>query len=135
LNNETQHNTTNDELQIEANTATASLNKKSLKWNSWRDAVDRISYQGLVRNTPYLIFLALLCVLYITNTNKAVFLNREINKKTKELKELKWRYMDVQSRLMYQTSETQLMQKAQQIGLKPLDKPPFEIKVPIKVTK
>lgn len=135
MSTESIENTTPQAPQLEATEATVGLNKKGLKWSSWRDMVDRFSYQGLVRNTPYLIFLALLCVLYITNTNKAILLNREINNKTKELKELKWRYMDVQSRLMYQTSETQLMQKAQQIGLKPLDKPPFEIKVPIKVTR
>jgi hypothetical protein len=41
--------------------------------------------------------------------------------------------MDIQSRLMFQTSETQLVPKAQTIGLQPLDKPAFEIKVKVPV--
>lgn len=101
------------------------------KWGSWKDIVDRISYQGIVRNMPYLMFLAVLCILYITNNNRAISLTRSINNKTKELKELRWKYMDIQSRLMFQTSETQLIPKAQTIGLKPLDKPAFEIKVKV----
>jgi len=101
------------------------------KWASWKDIVERISYQGIVRNMPYLMFLTLLCILYITNNNRAISLTRSINSKSKELKELRWRYMDIQSRLMYQTSETQLIPKAATIGLKPLDKPAFEIKVKV----
>lgn len=95
----------------------------------WRKLVDRISVQGIVNNMPYLMFLALLCLLYITNNNKAISLTRSINDKTKELKELKWRYMDLQSRLMYQTSEFQLMKKTAELGLSPLTQPAFEIKI------
>lgn len=111
----------------------ASKNAPGAKWASWKDIVERISYQGIVRNMPYLMFLTLLCILYITNNNRAISLTRSINSKSKELKELRWRYMDIQSRLMYQTSETQLIPKAAAIGLKPLDKPAFEIKVKVPV--
>lgn len=99
------------------------------KQSSWKDLVERISYQGIVRNMPYLMFVTLLCILYITNNNRAISLTRSINDKSKELKELRWRYMDIQSRLMFQTSETQLIPKAALLGLKPLDKPAFEIKI------
>lgn len=99
------------------------------KQGSWKDLVEKISYQGIVRNMPYLMFVTLLCILYITNNNRAISLTRSINDKSKELKELRWRYMDIQSRLMYQTSETQLIPRAEVLGLKPLDKPAFEIKV------
>lgn len=95
------------------------------------DLVERFSYQGIVRNTPYLIFLALLCVVYITNNNRAISLNRSINKKEKELKEIRWSYLDIQSRLMLASSETQLIERAQTIGLKPLEKPPYEVKIAV----
>lgn len=114
---------------LEQGTPAAALS--SNKWGSWKDIVDRISYQGIVRNMPYLMFLTVLCILYITNNNRAISLTRSINNKTKELKELRWKYMDIQSRLMFQTSETQLIPKAQTIGLQPLDKPAFEIKVQV----
>jgi hypothetical protein len=109
----------------------AAIPAQGSKWANWKDLVERVSYQGIVRNMPYLMFVTLLCILYITNNNRAISLTRSINNKTKELKELRWRYMDVQSRLMYQTSETQLIPKAEAIGLKPLDKPAFEIKVSV----
>jgi len=105
----------------------------ALKRNAWSDIVDRISYQGIVRNMPFLMFLTVLCILYITNNNRAISLTRSINDKTKELKELRWKYMDLQSRLMFQTSETQITEKTAAIGLKPLDKPAFEIKVEVPV--
>ncbi len=88
------------------------------KQSSWKDLVERISYQGIVRNMPYLMFVTLLCILYITNNNRAISLTRSINDKTKELKELRWRYMDIQSRLMFQTSETQLIPKRSAAGIK-----------------
>lgn len=103
----------------------------ALKKGSWSEIVDRISYQGIVRNMPYLMFLTVLCILYITNNNRAISLTRSINEKTKELKELRWRYMDIQSRLMFQTSETQIIDKTNAFGLKPLAKPAFEIKVKV----
>ena len=104
--------------------------QKSPKQNrDWKKVIDRISYQGIVRNMPYLMFLTLLAILYITNNNKAISLTRSVNEQTKELKELKWRYMDLQSRLMYQTSESQLIKKTELFGLKPLDRPAFEIKI------
>lgn len=115
-----------------ADTAPITEEIKDPKQNrDWKKLVERISYQGIVRNMPYLMFLTLLCILYITNNNKAISLTRSINEKTKELKELKWRYMDLQSRLMYQTSESQLILKTEAIGLKPLDRPAFEIKIKV----
>lgn len=102
---------------------------------SWREIVDRISYKGIVKNMPYLMFLTVLCMLYITNNNRAISLTRSINEKSKELKELRWKYMDIQSRLMYQTSETQMINRSAALGLKPLDRPAFEIKVKVPVAK
>ncbi len=118
-----------EEIAIPAPEQPAPERTTTARQSSWKDVIERISYQGIVRNTPYLMFVTLLCILYITNNNRAISLTRSINDKTKELKELRWRYMDIQSRLMYQTSETQLVPKAGMLGLKPLDKPAFEIKV------
>ncbi len=96
---------------------------------SWRDVVEKISYNGIVRNIPFLLFLAVLSVLYIANGSRAVALTRSLTQKSKELKELRWQYLDIQSRLMYATSESQLIKRAESIGLKQLEKPAFEVKV------
>jgi len=100
---------------------------------NWQRLADRLSYKGIVNNMPYLMFITFLCIIYIANNNRAISLTRSLNEKNKELKELKWRYLDIQSRLMYQTSESQLNLKAEAIGLKPLEKPAFEIKVKVPV--
>lgn len=97
----------------------------------WKELLERISYRGIVKNTPYLMFLTLLCIVYITNTNRAIALNRGINEKTKELKELRWSYLDLQSRLMHERSEANIKPKAAGFGLKPLELPAFELKVPV----
>lgn len=103
--------------------------------SAWKEIVNRISYNGIVSNMPFLMFVTLLCILYIANNNRAISLTRSINQKTKELKELRWQYMDIQSRLMYQTSETQMIPQSATLGLKPLDKPAFEIKRTVTIIK
>ncbi len=111
--------------------STASADKKG----SLRELIDRVSYRGIVHNMPFLMYVTLLCMLYIANNNRAISLTRSIGIKTKELKELRWQYMDVQSRLMYQTSETQMIPQSATLGLKPLDKPAFEIKRTITINE
>lgn len=109
----------------------ADKNNTQPKKGTWMEIIDRISYKGIVKNMPYLMFLTVLCMLYITNNNRAISLTRSINDKSKELKELRWKYMDIQSRLMFQTSETQMIGRSQAMGLKPLDKPAFEIRIKV----
>lgn len=89
---------------------------------------DRLSLELLVSNIPFLLFIAGLGAIYITNNSKAADLVRSISQKTKELKELKWEYSDVQSRLIFATSESQIHKESANIGLAPLEKPAFEIK-------
>lgn len=103
--------------------------KKVGSVRAWTRVVDVISFNGIVKNMPYLIFLTLLAIVYIANNNHAIALVREISIKKNELKELKWQYMDVQSRLMFQTSESQLRFKTEKLGLKLLKEPAFEIKI------
>lgn len=98
------------------------------KENAWQKAKSKISYQMLVNNTPFIIFVALLCILYIANNNKAISLTKAINDQSKILKELKWKQLDMQSKLMYQTTESRLLEKTEKIGLQSLDRPAYEIK-------
>lgn len=94
----------------------------------WDIAVDKISYLGIVKNMPYLLFLTLLVIVYMANNNYAISLVREIDNKNKELKQLHWRYLDLQSRLMFQTTESQLKMRTAALGLNPLQEPAFIIK-------
>lgn len=94
----------------------------------WSRFSDKFSLQIFVSNIPFMLFVAALGAIYITNNSKAADLVRELDRKHKELKELRWAYSDVQSRLIFSTSESELARRLGQEGLFPLEKPAFEIK-------
>ncbi len=95
----------------------------------WRAFVDKISYKGLVGNLPFISFLALLCILYISNNHFAVQVQREINAQNKKLKELRWKNMDIKSQLMGKQMESQMIKDVALIGLKPLTVPTYKIEI------
>ena len=96
--------------------------------NDWRSLVEKVSYKAIVNNIPFLAFLVLLCVLYISNSHRAIEMQREMNAQNKKLKELRWKYMDTKSQLMYVKTETQVIRNAEKIGLKPSLLPAYKIK-------
>lgn len=103
------------------------LKSKEYIGNFWINLKTIFTYEGLIQNAYYLVMIFLLCIAYIANSNKSISIIREINTKSQELKEVNWRYKDIQSRLMYQTSENQMADRSATLGLKPLEKPAFEI--------
>ncbi len=96
--------------------------------NDWRSLVEKVSYKAIVNNIPFLAFLVLLCVLYISNSHRAIEMQREMNAQNKTLKELRWKYMDTKSQLMYVKTETQVIKSAEKIGLKPSLLPAYKIR-------
>src|SRR5580698_2284159 len=98
--------------------------------SDWRSLVEKVSYKAIVNNIPFLAFIALLCVLYISNSHRALEMQRELNAQNKILKELRWKYMDTKSQLMYVKTETQVIKNAENIGLKPSLLPAYKITAP-----
>jgi cell division protein FtsL len=96
--------------------------------SDWRSLVEKVSYKAIVTNIPFLAFIVLLCVLYITNSQRAANMQREWNAKNQEIKELRWKYVDTKSRLMDTKSESQMMVNAGKLGLKPALMPAFKVK-------
>lgn len=97
--------------------------------SDWKSLLERVSYRGIVNNIPFLAFAALLCIVYISNSQRAVAVQREMNKNEKELKELRWKYMDIKSKLMNAGMETEVIRNATAIGLKPLMLPAYKIEI------
>lgn len=93
--------------------------------HSWKLQVERFSYRAIVNNVPYMVFLALLCVLYISNNKNAVEVQRSLSAVNDTLKELKWEYVDARSRMVSAQMEIEVMQRASEIGLKPMLMPAF----------
>ncbi len=97
--------------------------------SDWRTLVDKLSYKAIVNNIPFLAFVALLAVLYINNSQRAVDIQRELNKENKVLKELRWKYMDVSSKLMYVKMESEVIKRASTLGMKPMSLPAYSVVV------
>ena len=95
--------------------------------NDWRALMEKLSYKAIVTNIPFLGFLAMLCVFYITNSRRATEMQREMTNQTKTLKELKWKYLDVQSQLMHAKTETKIIKTAEDMGLKPSLIPAYKV--------
>lgn len=46
--------------------------------SDWKTLVDKLSYKAIVNNIPFLAFVVLLAVLYISNSQRAVDMQREL---------------------------------------------------------
>jgi hypothetical protein len=95
--------------------------------SDWKAVVEKLSYRGIVNNIPFLAFIVLLCVLYITNNQRTIETQRVLNTKNEELKELRWKYMDIKSQLMNAGMETEVIRNAAALGLKPMMLPTYRI--------
>nr|WP_255578617.1 FtsL-like putative cell division protein [Chitinophaga sp. sic0106] len=81
----------------------------------------------LVQNMPRILFLAALALIYIANSHLAEKKIRRINQLSKEIKELKWEYINVKSELMFQSKMSEVSKSVEQLGLKQLNSPPRKI--------
>ena len=97
--------------------------------SDWKALVDKVYYRGIVNNVPYMAFLVLLCVLYITNNQRTIETQRVLNRKNDQLKELRWKYMDIKSQIMNAGMETQVIRNAASQGLKPIMLPAYKIEI------
>ncbi|MGN7721031.1 FtsL-like putative cell division protein [Chitinophaga sp. 22620] len=89
----------------------------------------RINYQLITRNLPFLLFLAVIALVYIANSHLAEKKVRRINKLSREIKELKWEYLSVKSELMFRSKLSEVSKAVEPLGLKELSTPPQRIEV------
>ncbi len=74
-----------------------------------------------------IFFLAFLGLLYISNSYEAEKKNREINKTNRNIKELKFDYVQMSTRLVALSRPSVLAQKLEKYGIKPIVEPPKKI--------
>ena len=86
------------------------------------------NYQWIVKNIPFFLFLSLLTVLYIYNGHFAEKTIKDINRSSRELKELQYEYKTIQSELMFQSKQSELVKAVEPLGLKELTQPPLRLK-------
>ncbi|NQU33175.1 MAG: hypothetical protein HQ521_08070 [Bacteroidetes bacterium] len=78
---------------------------------------------GTFKFFRYLLYLALLAFIYIANNYYAENNIREINKLRKDLKELRYEYINVKTRLMHIEKQSQIAKKLEKSGIKKNNEP------------
>ncbi|WP_316813902.1 FtsL-like putative cell division protein [Pedobacter heparinus] len=86
-----------------------------------------VSKESATEMLPFLIFLSVLCMLYIANSHMAVKNVRNIDKLNKEVKELSWEYKSLKADLMFKSKLTEVAKKVDTLGIKELTEPPKKI--------
>ncbi len=89
----------------------------------------RINYRAITQNMPFILFLSALALIYIANSHLAEKKIRRINTLGREIKELKWEYLNVKSDLMFQSKMSEVSKAVDPLGLKPLSSPPQKIEL------
>ncbi len=87
-----------------------------------------LNYQWIVKNIPYFLFLSLLAVVYIYNGHYSDNTVKDINKTSRELKELQYEYKSLKSEVMFRSKQSELAKAVESLGLKELVQPPLELK-------
>lgn len=88
-----------------------------------------ISYAQVMHNFLFVAAIVLIGVIEIFNTHLSVKLNRSINRKQNEIKELRWEYISVKTELNQKSKQSILQKVLEPHGLKPLQEPPVKIEV------
>ena len=88
------------------------------------------SYQWVVKNIPFFLFLAFLAVLYIYNGHYADKLTRKIGFTEKHIKELEYEYKTIKSEVIFRSKASELAKAVEPLGLKELTKPPVILEAP-----
>lgn len=90
----------------------------------WRP---KVNYQWIVENLPFLLFMALLALVYIANGHFAVKNIREIDKLDQQVKELHWEFLDAKSNLMLKSKMSEVSRGVLPMGLKTPETAPLSI--------
>jgi len=88
---------------------------------------DIFSKDSFFKTIPYLGYLTLLAIAYISNTYYAEKTFRQIEKIKIELRELRFQYISSKSELMYYGKQTEIAKRVLSAGLKETKIPPFKI--------
>lgn len=90
--------------------------------SDWRSY---FSYDTIINNIPFFLFLAIIAIVYIYNGHKADKLVRNITTTEKNIKELEYEYKTVKSELIFRSKASELVSVVEPMGLFGADKPPM----------
>src|SRR5689334_2718998 len=88
-----------------------------------------INLESIVRQVPFILFLAFIAMLYISNTYYAEKTVRDINKTKDELKDLRAEYIYTKSELMFSSRQSEVAAMVADQQIKESTVPPQTITV------
>lgn len=97
--------------------------------NDWRRIAEKLSYKAIVSNIPFICYVAVLCVFYISNSHHSIEIQRDINDQNKALKELRWKFTDAKSQLLQVKTVSAVRKKGHDIGLELPVMPAYKINI------
>lgn len=78
-------------------------------------------------NLPFVCYLAILGCAYIYNAHNVERKLRHIDRLNKEVKDVRWRALDLKQSVMYGSTQSQIMEGMRSDELKPIEKVPYVI--------
>ncbi len=88
---------------------------------------DLLSKQAVLNNLPFLIFLAILALFYISNTYYTEKTFKQIEKIKNELKELRYQSITTKAKMLDVCKQTEIAKKVGLLGIKETITPPYKI--------
>lgn len=83
----------------------------------------------VARNLPFVAFVALLGLVYISNRHLAERTVRTIDRLGRDVKELNWDYKSLNAELMKLTTQTEIAKRVDSLGLIERKAPPIKIEI------
>jgi hypothetical protein len=120
------------EIPIGVQTVAEKQPRKTVRKNWLYESLDisrLIHYETIIRNLPFIFFLATIGFVYIWNSHYAEKNVREINIIEKQLNEKRWEYMTTKSELEFISKQSEVAVMVAPTGLKELQEPPRKIVV------
>jgi hypothetical protein len=88
-----------------------------------------LTNEKTTKHIPFILFLALIAILYIANGYYADDKIREVNRISNQLKELRSEYISTKSELMFASKQSEVAKAAEMLGLREPVVPPIKIQV------
>lgn len=86
-----------------------------------------VSTESATRALPFVLYVAFLGMLYIANRHLSEKNLREIDKLSKEVKELNWDYKSTKAELAYKSTLTEVAKRVDTLGIKVPVEPPQKL--------
>jgi hypothetical protein len=91
------------------------------------DVVEGSGYRNILTSLPFVGFLVILGCLHIANNHQAESYARRIARSEKEVRDLRWQYMETTNKLMKKSRLSEVSKIVESQGLKELRQPPYII--------